>query len=112
IEIEPDGFSATSCQREGDVTGSTAEVQRPPAGIDSRHFDHTPFPEPVQAETLNIIQQVVAACDPGKQPVYLRHALGTWIIEFVRHSSPGPAARLIRRILREPPAGPQSNPPN
>jgi hypothetical protein len=42
------------------VARAAADIERPLAGSGARQFDDAPFPTPMQAETLKIVDQVVA----------------------------------------------------
>ena len=84
-EIQACYFRAAPGQPEREVTRAATEVQRPLAGLRACQLDYAPLPKPVQAKTLDIIDQVVARRDSGKEIMHLRGALVAGIVEGVGH---------------------------
>jgi hypothetical protein len=72
-------------QRQREVARAAAEIQRPLPGLRAGQPDYAPFPIPVQAKTLEIIDQVVARRDSGEEVVHLGSALFAWVKECVGH---------------------------
>ena len=85
-EIEAGGFRAALREGEGDVAGAAAEIERAVAGRDTGQFYHTALPTPVQAEALEVIQEIVAAGDAGEEVVDLRSALVAGRVIGVAHA--------------------------
>ena len=85
-EIQPGYLHAPPGQTQGEVTGATAEVQRVLARLRAGQLDQASLPMPVQAKALEIIDQVIARRDSGKEIVHLRSALVARIEEGVDHS--------------------------
>ncbi|MEI9865128.1 MAG: hypothetical protein WDN00_11380 [Limisphaerales bacterium] len=73
------------CERQRDVAGAATQIHRAIAGLDLRQADDAAFPKPVQAETLQVIDQVISSRDGGEKIVDLGGALFTGVIEGVAH---------------------------
>ena len=56
------------------------------AGSNGGEFDDAPFPAPVQAEALQVVQQIVTPRDGGEQVVDLGCALFAGGVENVAHA--------------------------
>ena len=85
LKSKPGHLRAAPGQRQREVARAAAEVQRALPGLRAGQLDHAPFPIPVQAKTLEIIDQVVARRDAGEELVHLRGALVARIKECVGH---------------------------
>ena len=85
-EIEAGGFRAAAGEGLGDVAGAAAEVQSLLAGADGGQFHDAPLPAPVEAEALEIVDQVVTAGDAREQVVDLGGALLAGDVIGVAHS--------------------------
>ena len=79
---------AARCHAKGDVAGTTAQIQRTVAGSYGGHFDHAPFPAPVQAETLQVVDQVVTRRNRGKEIVHLCRTPFAGTVEWICHAGP------------------------
>lgn len=58
------------CQSKSHVASAAADVQSSPPGTNRGPFHQTPFPKPMQPETLQIVHQVIARRNPIKEPLY------------------------------------------
>jgi len=85
-EIKAGGFRAALRKGKRDVAGAAAEVERAVAGLDLRQLDDAAFPEPVQAEALQVVQKIVAAGDAGEEVVDFRGALFAGRVIGVAHA--------------------------
>lgn len=85
-EVETGDFRAVAREGKGDVTGATAQIKRPIAGSNGGEFDDPAFPAPVQAEALEVVEQVVSPRDGGKKVVDLCRALFAGSVETVAHA--------------------------
>ena len=85
-EIQPDDLDAALRQRQGQISSAAAQVQRAFARPWPRQPDEAPFPIAVQAETLEIVEPVVAGGDAAKQVLHLRRPLFPRFIEWVGHA--------------------------
>ncbi len=80
-------------QGKSNVSRAAAQVQRPVTGLHIRQRDDTTLPQPVQAEALEVVQQVVTAGDGGKKVAHLLAALFTGNKEDISHASSVSASR-------------------
>ena len=85
-EIEAGGGRAAAREGERDVAGAAAEVECAVVGLNLRQLDDAVFPEPVQAEALQVVQKIVAAGDAGEEVVDFRGALFTGRVIGVAHA--------------------------
>jgi hypothetical protein len=72
-------------QGKGDVPRAAAQVQGTAAGLDPGQGHDTPFPQPVQAEALEVVQQVITAGDRGEKVADFGGPLLARGIENVAH---------------------------
>ena len=72
-------------QAECDVTRSTANVEDPGPGPQPGQGNQAALPEPVEPETLNIIQQIVTCGDRSKEIPDPRSPVLTPDIKWVGH---------------------------
>ena len=80
------------CPSRGTFQHATAEIQA--SDYHAGRLDHALLPMPVQAKTLEIVDQVVARRDAGEELVNLRSALFARIEERIGHG-----ARSLRQTL-------------
>ena len=85
-EIEAGGFRAAPGEGEGDVAGAAAEVERAVADLNLRQCHDAALPQPVQAEALEVVQEIVTAGDAGEEVVNLRGALVAGRVIGVAHA--------------------------
>ena len=85
-EIESGDFRAAPREGEGDVAGAAAQIQRALAGLNGGEFDDAAFPAPVQAEALQVVEQIVTPRDGGEKVVDLRGALFAGSVKDVAHA--------------------------
>ena len=71
----------------GEVAGAAAQIERAIAGLNGGQFNDAAFPAPVQAEALQVVEQIIAPGDGGKKIVDLRRALFAGDVETVAHAS-------------------------
>ena len=74
-EVQAGHARAAPGQRQGEVAGAAAKVQRALAGLRPGQLDHAAFPMPVQAKALEVIDQVITRRDAGEEIMHLRSAL-------------------------------------
>ena len=79
-EINANDVGARTCQGEGDITDSATNVEGALAGLGGGEFDQPTLPEPMQAEALEIVQEIVAVRYFGEQRFDLN---GTTFAGFV-----------------------------
>jgi hypothetical protein len=85
-EIKAGGFRAAPGEREGDVTGATAQIEGAAAFFYLRQIRDAPFPAAVQAEALEVVQKIVATGDAGEEVADLRRALFAGIVKSIAHA--------------------------
>src|SRR5471032_2179284 len=85
-EIETSGFRAISGERERNIAGAAAQIERAVAGFYFCQFDDAAFPEPVQAEALQVVDQIVTPRDAGEKVVDLGGALFAGNVKGVAHA--------------------------
>ena len=85
-EIEPGHFRPAFGEGKGNVAGAAAQIQRLIPGMHLREIRYAPLPAPVQAETLEVVDQIVTAGDTGEEVINLRGALLAGHIISVAHS--------------------------
>ena len=83
-EIEPGHLRALSRQSQSDITCPAADIQSAVAGPYSRKFNQPPFPVTVQAEALQVVEQIIAAGDSSKKVLDFRRALLALLKKLVR----------------------------
>jgi hypothetical protein len=91
-EVESGGFRAVPGDGEGDVAGAAAQIEGAVAGLHPRQFNNAAFPAAVQAEALEVVEQVVAPRNGGEEVVDLRGARFAGRVKDVSH-----AVSLARR---------------
>jgi hypothetical protein len=84
-KIQSDDFRATLCERKCDVAGATAQIERAVSGFHSGKFGDAAFPVPVEAEALEIVEQIVAPGNGGEEVFDLRGALFTRSVKHIAH---------------------------
>src|SRR5271165_6860882 len=85
-EIKPGRCRVLLRERQRKVAGAAAQIQRAVAGLGSREPDDAAFPEPVQAEALKVVDQIVPPGDGGEKVVDPGGALFAGVIEGVAHA--------------------------
>jgi len=85
VEIQGHHPRAAPGERQREIARATANVQRSLPGLRAGQPDHAPLPIPVQPETLEIVDPVVAPRDPGKEILHLCGALVAWVEKCVSH---------------------------
>ena len=84
-EIEAGGFGAAAGEREGHIAGATTEVEGAQTGLGMGEPEQAAFPEAMEAEALQVVDEVVASGDGGEKLVYPGSTLFSLGIEFVGH---------------------------
>src|SRR6185437_2413622 len=84
-EVEADDVHALPRQGEGDVAGAAAKVEGALAGARSSEAEQTAFPGAMQAEALDIVNQVITAGDGGEEFTDLGGALFTGFVKMAGH---------------------------
>ena len=85
-EIKAGRCRALLREREREVAGAAAQIERAVAPPDLRELDDAAFPEPVQAEALQVIDQIVAPGDGGEKVVDLGGPRIAGVVENVAHA--------------------------
>ena len=85
-EIQPVGFRAAAREGERNIARAAAKIERTVAIFYLRQLDDAPFPQPVQAETLQVVQKIVAARDAGEEVVDLRGTLVAGRVIDIAHT--------------------------
>ena len=85
-EIQPGDLGAAPGEGEGQIAGAAAQVQGAGAGPDRRQIDHPAFPQPVQAEALQVVDQIVTPGDGAEEVVDLRRPLFAGSVKSVAHT--------------------------
>jgi hypothetical protein len=85
-EIQTDSFRATLREREGNVAGAAAQIERAVAIFYLSEFHDAAFPNSVQSETLQIIDQIVTARDGCKEVIDFCGALFAGRVKYVAHA--------------------------
>ena len=84
-EIQPGDCGALPREREGNIARAAAEIERGRAGWDPGQADNLPLPTPMEAETLKVIDQVIAPGNGGKQIVHLGGPFIAGLIKCIAH---------------------------
>jgi hypothetical protein len=84
-EIQTDDVRALVRQGEGDVAGAATEIEDAGAGLNLGEADDLAFPTAMQAEALEIIDQIVASGNGGKQIVHLGGPLFAGLVKCIAH---------------------------
>ncbi len=87
VEIEAGDFRAAPPQGEGDVAGAAAQIERVITGLNGGELDNAAFPAPVQPETLQVVEQIVAPRNGSEEVVDLCRALFPGGVEGVAHAT-------------------------
>ena len=85
-EIEAGGFRAVLREREREVAGAAAQIQRAISILNFGEFNDTTLPKPVQAEALQVVDQIVSPRDGRKKIIDLGGALFAGVIKSVAHA--------------------------
>ena len=85
-EIQAGRDRAVLREREREVTGAATQIKRAVARLDLRQLDDATFPKPVQAEALQVVDQIVTPGDGGEKVVDLGGALFASVVEGVAHT--------------------------
>ena len=85
-EIEARGRGSAFRERKRQIAGAAAQIERAVARLDLREFGNPAFPEPVQAETLEVVDQIVTPGDGCEKVVDLCGALLAGVKEGVAHA--------------------------
>ena len=85
-EVESGGFRAAPGEGEGDVAGAAAQIEGAGAGGGGGEGGHAAFPAAVQAEALEVVEQIVAPRDGGEEVVDLRGARFAGGVKDVAHA--------------------------
>ena len=86
-EIQGCHARAAPGERQREVAGATAQIERAIPGLNGGEFDDAAFPAPVQAEALQVVEQIVTPRDGGKEVIDLRGALFARGAEDVAHAA-------------------------
>ena len=97
VEIQSDRLRAATGQRERQIARAAADVEGLVAGPHAGQFDDPPFPVAVEAEALQIVNQVVMRGDRGEELIHLLGSLQARSEEFVSHNLKGGAPTAIHR---------------
>lgn len=84
-KIQSDHLQALAGEGKSDIPGAAAQIERAFAGPAIGEFEQALLPITMQAEALQIVNQVVAARDGGEKVAHLGGALFPGGIEFIRH---------------------------
>jgi len=92
-EIQPGHLGAALGQRKGNIPGAAAQIQRGRSGGHPGQVRHLALPAPVQPETLEVIDEVVAAGNAREQVIDLRGARSPGRIIDIAHAGSVRVAR-------------------
>ena len=85
-EIHAGGVGAASRESEREVAGAAAQIERAVARFGLRQLDNPAFPETVQAEALEVVDQIVSPGDGGEEIVDFGTPLFAGVVESVAHA--------------------------
>ncbi len=85
-EVKAGRVRAALCEREREVARAAAQIESAITRLDLRQPDDVAFPKPVQAETLEVIDQIVTPGDGGEKVIDLGGALFASIVEDIAHA--------------------------
>ena len=85
-EIDPRDVGARPGQRQRDIARAATDIQRRFAGLNCGQLDQPTLPPPMQTEALQIVDDVVAGCDRGKQVINPFRSRLAFDIILTRHS--------------------------
>jgi len=97
-EIEASGFGAPAREGKRNVTRPAAQIERAVAVFYVRQFHDAALPQPVQAEALEVVQEIIAAGDAGKEVIDLRGTLVAGRIIGVAHADSLAAAAALAKL--------------
>ena len=86
-EIQAGRLRAALGEGERNIASAAAQIERTGVGRSLRECHHAAFPTPVQAEALEVVQEIVTAGDAGEEVIDLRRALVTGRIKFIAHAA-------------------------
>ncbi|MFM1941882.1 MAG: hypothetical protein RI897_864 [Verrucomicrobiota bacterium] len=84
-EVDGDGGGAGFLEAQGDIAGSGADIERELMGLGCGLLDELVFPVAVEAEALDIVDEVVSFGDGGEEGAHLGGALGAGAVVRVAH---------------------------
>ncbi len=84
-KIDRDGGGAGFLEALGDVAGSGADIEGEGVGLWGGLLDELIFPIAVQAQALDIVDEVVPFGDGGEERAHLGRALGAGAVVRVAH---------------------------
>ena len=112
-EIQADHAHVLPRARLRDIARAAAQIQQALARLQIRQPDQTTLPQPVNAETLEVVDEVVTRGNRREQIVYLAGTLLAGDVEFIAHFSrakiraaAGPRKNQLARAARSNAAGP------
>ena len=86
-EIQSGRFRAAPGEGEGDVAGAAAQIEGAGAGRSGGEAADAAFPAAVQAEALEVVEQIVAPRNGGEEVVDLRGARFAGRVKNVAHAA-------------------------
>jgi len=84
-EVQTTGFRAAPGEGEGDVAGAAAQIESAGTGRRGSEGGDAAFPAAVQAEALEVVEQIVAPRDGSEEVVDLRGAGFAGRVKDVAH---------------------------
>ena len=85
-EIKAGCRRAALRERQREVAGAATQIEREVARLDLRELDDAAFPESVQAEALQVVDQIIAPGDGGEKVVDLVGPRFASVVENVAHA--------------------------
>ena len=85
-EIQPNGIRTGLRERQCKIAGATAQIQRAIFRLHGGQFHDASFPKPVQAEALEVVDQIITPGDGGEEVIDLRGALFARVVKNIAHA--------------------------
>ena len=85
-EIQSGRLRAALGKGEGQIASAAAQVECMAAGLHGGEVNDAMLPQPMQAEALQVVQEIVATGDAGEEVIDLRGALLAGGVERVTHA--------------------------
>ena len=84
-EVEAGHFRAALREGQRNVTGAAADVERTLTGPDGGQFNDVMLPAPVEAEALQVVEQIISPGNGGEEVADLCGALFARGVKDVAH---------------------------
>jgi len=94
VKIQPDSPGAMAREGKSEVAGPATDIESGISGLNVSQADHFAFPIAMQAETLQVIDQIIALRDYRKELVHFFRPLLAWDEEWISHAAE-PTAKIF-----------------